>query len=1372
MSVVVVDDDKPFVASEWIGCGKVYSQDTPWEVIQAKNAAFELSAETIDFLAIPAPHLSVLDFAKQVLPRQSSELAYQESLLWFSKEEPTKNFGVLRDRTRTIPPRAVLNLLERKAPQLWLDGYRSISDPRYNEGTDRLPLWVLTFWKTMASLCEHQANWKRGLDWLNNEYRENKEEDTRVAIDSARTALKTLGWNAPLAFGNQTMSTLCLQKFLGAVWLNSDCVDIMMEDLAARVESDTACTDVIVATLAFARDIAGLSKGRKPLPDRYAAQVNSGEKKRIVFPVNVGNCHWIGGMIDFSKGIIAFGDSLHGLFEPPKKLVKSLNKWALSRIGVELHAEYNGLQHGVQQDSFSCGVVMANTCEHAIYPDEPLWIPRDAVRSRLTHFLKYAKNQHKEYSVDASMSGASRVKISIASLLNPMKNPSTDSAVSSASGESWGSDFSDADVLLGRATWGDNSEGAQSEEEQTTDAQMDDASEMSLGVSSGRSGEWDTASSSAGHGSAMEIDPAVFEEGDSVMQWESAVPSPSSAAEQVLQSRPTDIERDNASDSSRGGGKINRMKGSVQSSLMSFFGGKGKRKEDAPTTAGLKRQRSEASASSAASVPTEKKPKKAKKPRAPTPPNVGLSRAATWARETNEKIKNGTFVPDPTSDAEWREKILDIDPSAEFLGPRSVRHSTCANPVTLKTAYDTTRFKEHIKRNCPRMKKGAGMSTLKTIFNLKASSSSQPTSRASRSVPNPDEPDKPCPGITEADIPRVEKYLRRTGASGGGSRSVFKIAQEKFKKAFSSLGKTRRKEVLDQQMHEQTWRNDHSNLRVFSISCLKTVPAHRPRTLPCSECAKLLRRKDFKTALKKRTKDAKNYIYINKQYINQILGEIYGRTQGLQEIIEQPLAAEHLASLGYDGPVNLSCDDTKLFASFRLYWDGEKKSHFLVGGDSDDGPLQVSDPEQVKAVIREAKAKKATKIRLWCLTIPVPGITPLVVAALPISNDLKADALLGYLNQVVNGLIDHNINIISYACDGTQTERNVQDMFVDQAAEKIEHVIQGPGGDFPPIRIKIAVVRNHLIAMIQDSKHGLKTFRNNLFAGARLLTLEASKPLGRGTATPPTINFDFLVELRRKHQTLQAARGVRTRNVDANTEKSKELSLRQQLVRQFHLALKEDQGRGVGTGVERSARWKASAPGGRGENTSSAAGNTANAAETATALAKKAAIKRKEVFRKANVPAIAEIIAARVTLVRPFRVGDFGIVWTKKGLMVGHVFAMYAKGGGKNGKHEAITDSSNISALSKVSVQIFDNLHASLQTKQFAHIPPTHFLCLLSHVPKFTPTGIDLVQADAELFKTLSRGRAQFDNAMVLFAKRGKRTQAGDEYDEFGEDLE
>ncbi|KAJ6620818.1 hypothetical protein B0H10DRAFT_2432733 [Mycena sp. CBHHK59/15] len=1827
MGTIVVDDEKEFIADDWIRKGKDYSDDLPWEVIEAKNAVFKLPAPVVGL--IPAGNVPVTEFAALALPRQSSELAYGETQLWFSNDEPTTDIGVLKDRTRTVPPQRVLDLLARKSGQAWLNGARSIADPRYNEGADRFPLWVLTYWKEMASVIGHQTHWKRSIEWLDNEQKKCKEEHTRTVVEEARAELKILGWNAPLSFGKQQTSTTYLQQFLGTVWLSTDSIDIMMEELSARVEADPELADVTVATLEFSRQILDTSKGQytkqtASLLHRYEREVKEKRKKRIIFPVNVGNKHWVGGAVDFTKKTIEFGDSLPGFFAPPKKFIKATKRWTQLQFGEEFHSNYDGLEHGIQKDGYNCGIVMFNTCERAVYPNTPLWIPRSAVLARIQHFLKYAKNQIKEISPETSTTGAARAKISIADLLNPRKgqsNKSSNSIASSDNSEAGSSDYSDADVLLGRATWDDDSE----DDGSMMEAPQADASDhLSFATTSGADfSDWDVMS-----GSAMEVDTGGFTEDE---PEKAALEDEERPAMEVDVADAAGPSADGGKDSTSAapGGKSEPKKGRIQSTLLGFFKGKGKtRSEDVepkePAPSGGKRRRAGTDASggsAASSVPTKKKPKKE---RAPIAANAGLSKSAKWAREANEQVRNGTFVVDPDQYANWKGKVLGKDPYAEFFpgipNLNRVRHSKCATIVRVKNPYDFTRFKAHVDKECPVIHGGAGMSTL-SLDSFKPGGSKARVPQDS-SAPPCDVDDKPCPGITEDDIPNVQKYLQRSGAMGGGSRSVFKIAMSKFSKAFGALGKKCQREVLDTQQHERKWRNDHAELRIFSSSCQK--------------------KKSFKVALKKPAKDPKNYIYTNKQYKNQLLGEIYSRTIGLQDIVEQPnakttpciryaqgalqgkydndvfnglveamvtkvdreergvgmqnfkyapaydefcnvlrinspaayrsfqehlparsersfrakeareprfpmdisdrnfeLAAGHLAALNYDGPVNLSCDDTKLFPSFRLYWDGEQKSHFLVGGT--DGPLRVTDPDQVKAVIAEAKAKKATKIRLWCLTIPVPGVTPIIVAALPIANDLKADVLLKYLDQVVNGLLDHGINIISYACDGTQIERTVQDLFVKQATEHVTHIIKDPHGKRTDLCIIIAVVRGHSICMIQDSKHALKTFRNNLFSGARLLALgsytaiysriremafadgaplfhrdvekldrqddnaatrlfsadtlkyladhhpeylgeivylfifgelidayqnrsichaervklvlraryfldswssfldisnynrsvyflsreavdiarfiiegylsllyihrdhlngifpllpwlhsseacehvfgesrhivkdfamldflymipklrvklraavlrakasnpkaraagyshtyfdttgldilalstfptdadideiaseaaeesdslmallglapsqlypgavpvpstlpsintwydpesdednaadsddesiseaqqlqnlideaedeavprtrkqtqdllgltsatmalsaddmmkihatpdnkgeildeliaeehgaiqavtnlaplvisETSKPLGRGSATAQTIDFDYLVELRRRHQTIQAARGVRTRVIDTtNTEKAKEASLRQQLIRKFHLALKEDQDRAVGTGVEREARWKASAPGGRGGNVPGSssdivlAGNSANAALTATALAKKAAAKRKEVFTKAKVPNLADVIGARVTVFRPLRV----------------VFGMQSKGGGKHGKHEAVTDSSNVSALSKISVQVFEHLHgpqfrsiptatALLQTKQFGHIAPINFLCLLSAVPKFSSAALELAPEDSDRFKTLSRGLSQFNTAMTLFRKRGKKvaTPEGDSGEEEAE---
>lgn len=107
---------------------------------------------------------------------------------------------------------------------------------------------------------------------------------------------------------------------------------------------------------------------------------------------------------------------------------------------------------------------------------------------------------------------------------------------------------------------------------------------------------------------------------------------------------------------------------------------------------------------------------------------------------------------------------------------------------------------------------------------------------------------------------------------------------------------------------------------------------------------------------------------------------------------------------------------------------------------------------------------------------------------MPISSELKADDLLVYLEQILTGLIDKKVQVVSYACDGMEVERSVQHLLIDKS-EKIEYVIKNPRPGCEDTTITYIKYHGQVICMIQDSKHALKTFRNNLFSGARLLTL-------------------------------------------------------------------------------------------------------------------------------------------------------------------------------------------------------------------------------------------------------------------------------------------
>lgn len=134
-------------------------------------------------------------------------------------------------------------------------------------------------------------------------------------------------------------------------------------------------------------------------------------------------------------------------------------------------------------------------------------------------------------------------------------------------------------------------------------------------------------------------------------------------------------------------------------------------------------------------------------------------------------------------------------------------------------------------------------------------------------------------------------------------------------------------------------------------------------------------------------------------------------------------------------------------------------------------------------------------------------------------------------------------------------------------------------------------------AMTDDSDYIAQTLANCLPAPN---VDEEILPRDRPSTETFSFDLDQLVQLRFDHQTKQAKSGVRTNGTQAL---SANLTERQSLLREFHRSMKEvddsHEGRGVGTGLERSARWRESG------TLRPTAGNAANALESATARNKK-----------------------------------------------------------------------------------------------------------------------------------------------------------------------
>ena len=72
------------------------------------------------------------------------------------------------------------------------------------------------------------------------------------------------------------------------------------------------------------------------------------------------------------------------------------------------------------------------------------------------------------------------------------------------------------------------------------------------------------------------------------------------------------------------------------------------------------------------------------------------------------------------------------------------------------------------------------------------------------------------------------------------------------------------------------------------------------------------------------------------------------------------MVIQKLEDLQYNGPVALSCDDTKLLPSLRPYYDQDREGYFLMGHVGE--PLQLLDHEAFRIVVKENSLKKATKV--------------------------------------------------------------------------------------------------------------------------------------------------------------------------------------------------------------------------------------------------------------------------------------------------------------------------------------------------------------------------------------------------------------------------
>ncbi|OSC97160.1 hypothetical protein PYCCODRAFT_1440446 [Trametes coccinea BRFM310] len=249
----------------------------------------------------------------------------------------------------------------------------------------------------------------------------------------------------------------------------------------------------------------------------------------------------------------------------------------------------------------------------------------------------------------------------------------------------------------------------------------------------------------------------------------------------------------------------------------------------------------------------------------------------------------------------FRKKITDDDRKADFSyhDQRVVRCSRCLRTVTMRSANDTERWREH--RRSKRCVDAKGSQQFITQFFRRGPPAPVESSPARTKRPGSSGTSAAaCPGLSFSQDARIPDYLSRTVVPSGGAprRDVLRLEIIRdHARARATRGKLSQKQltlrVLAQERAQAKWLNHHTTGTVTAAKCQKVARISANGDIsPCSECTKLLRLKTFTNALRKRRPKVENAKYTPKAYRNPVAGEAYLRHRDVQGLMEMVRTAE------------------------------------------------------------------------------------------------------------------------------------------------------------------------------------------------------------------------------------------------------------------------------------------------------------------------------------------------------------------------------------------------------------------------------------------------------------------------------------------------
>ena len=213
-----------------------------------------------------------------------------------------------------VPSRIWLNDLEITVAKKWLTraGVTSIQHPTISELY--LPLWVGNFWYSLVGAAEQKEEWRRAECWVSGQVQDAK-------VYEARELMGRIPWGMTiwaLAGADSSSHIGVLAGLLSTNWLGGRHLDTLASYLNFRASrGGKGMGECWVGDVHFSTCLKGVYRTTKKKIssswdlNMYREKITTQGCKRLLFPANLNNNHWIVFSVDLVKNQFNYGLPSH-----------------------------------------------------------------------------------------------------------------------------------------------------------------------------------------------------------------------------------------------------------------------------------------------------------------------------------------------------------------------------------------------------------------------------------------------------------------------------------------------------------------------------------------------------------------------------------------------------------------------------------------------------------------------------------------------------------------------------------------------------------------------------------------------------------------------------------------------------------------------------------------------------------------------------------------------------------------------------------------------------------------------------------------------------------------------------------------------------